>query len=166
MVRLVPKGHWIVVLRSGRAVRIAESGLTVWIPCLERCVPLRRETLRLPLAVTGRSAEGVDVRLWGELALRVVDPARAAETSPDVLDVAADETERALVRLVSRTDLISLTDLPGHDHGHDDGHDDGHSRAAIEVPGVRLVDLRIDRIEIELTACVLAAVTAAAAQTK
>jgi hypothetical protein len=153
MVRLVPKGHWIVVLRSGRAVRIAGSGVAFRVPLLERYVVLMRETLRLPLAVAGRSAEGVAVRLWGELALRVADPARAAETSPDVLDLAADETERALVRLISRTDLISLTELPGR------------GDAAVEVPGVRLVDIRIDRIEIELTACVLRAVTAAA-QTK
>jgi hypothetical protein len=90
MVRLVPKGHWIVVLRSGRAVRIAKSGVTFRLPLLERYVVLMRET---------------------------------------------------------------LTDLPGH------------GGVTIEVPGVRLVDLRIDRIEIELTACVLRAVTAAA-QTK
>jgi len=123
------------------------------VPFLERYVVLLRETLRLPLAVTGRSAEGVDVRLWGELALRVTDPARAAETSPDVLELAADETERALVRLISRTDLLALTELPGRDH------------VTIDVPGVRLVDLQIDRIEIELTVCVLRAVMAAA-QTK
>ena len=152
--RLVPRGHWLLVLRSGRAVRLAESGLMFRSPGLERYLLLVRGTVRLPLAVTSRSAEGVDVRIWGELTVQIVDPVRAAAGSVVPLDVAADETERELARLVSRSDLMSLAELPS-DAG-----------VSIDVPGVRVDGLRIDRIEIELSTLVLEAVVSAARQAK
>ncbi|WP_406047281.1 hypothetical protein [Kribbella sp. NBC_00889] len=147
--RLVPTGHWLVVVRSGRVVRVAASGLTFHIVGLERQVLLARGPIRMPLVVCGRSTEGAEVRLLAEATFRIVDPALAARSSLEPLQLAADEAERTLGGLIRRSGLASLAVLPTYDHDLE--------QTLITGRGVRLTALRIDRIDFELTACVLRA---------
>ena len=113
--RLVPIGQWIVVLRFGRAVRVAASGLAFHIPGMERQVLLTRTAVQVPLVAWGRSVDGAEVRLAAHATLRIVDPGLAAQSSAEPLQVAADDLELALAGLVHRSDLASLAALrSGH----------------------------------------------------
>lgn len=116
-----------------------ESGITVRLPLLERYARLPRGRIRRPFVVAGRTIEGVEVRLSGEVDIRIVDPAEAAEASLVPADLALDEAERALARLVARRDVVSLADLPID------------VELAIDVPGLRITEVDIAKVEIELT---------------
>lgn len=144
--RRVPRDQWLVVLRSGRATRVLASGTTIRLPLLERYLWLPRAPICRPMVVAARTREGIEVRLSGDVTIQIVDPAAAAEASFTPTNLALDEAERALARLVARGDVVALAGLPTY------------LDVEIAVPGVRITALEIGRIEIELTRQVLRSV--------
>ncbi|WP_328997738.1 hypothetical protein OHA18_25120 [Kribbella sp. NBC_00709] len=137
--RRVPRDQWLVVLRSGRVARVATTGTTIRLPLLERYVWLPRAPICHPFVVTARTSEGIDVRLSGEIAIQIVDPAAAAEVSLSPTDLALDQAERALARVVGRCDVVTLAELPTY------------LDVEVAVPGVHITALDIGKVEIELT---------------
>jgi len=75
--RTVPRGQWLVVLRSGRVHRVRKAGFTARLPLLEQYIWLPRAYTRRPFAVSARSRDGLDVRIDGEIRIRIVEPAVA-----------------------------------------------------------------------------------------
>jgi regulator of protease activity HflC (stomatin/prohibitin superfamily) len=109
VVRIVPAGHEGVVMRLGQPLRSRSSGLAVVVPGLERLhlVSLTPTPIE-PLAVTGSTRDGVEVRLVLSLSWGVADPVAAAQAKPDVRLATADGVERAAHRLLASVDLSSL----------------------------------------------------------
>jgi len=120
--------------------------MSLRLPLLERYARLPKGRTRRLFVVAGRSADGIEVRLSGELVIQIVDPVQAVEVSLAPTDHALDEAERVLARVVACTDVVSLADSPTS------------LELALDVPGVRVTDLHIDRVEIELTPTALQAV--------
>ncbi|WP_327634606.1 SPFH domain-containing protein [Kribbella sp. NBC_00482] len=137
--RVVPRGHWLVVLRSGRTHRVLAGGLAIRVPLLERYVWLPRACTRRPFVVTARSQDGVEVRVSGEIGIRIVDPAVAVENALSPLDLALDEAERALIRTVARCGVTALAELPPY------------LELAIEIPGIQVTPVDLGNVEIALS---------------
>jgi regulator of protease activity HflC (stomatin/prohibitin superfamily) len=137
--RVVPRDRVLVVLRSGRVERVVTAGLAIRRPLLEQYVWLPRACMRQPLSVTARSREGVEVRISGEIGVQITDPAAAVEHSLFPVDLALDEAERGLTRMVSRCDMAALAELPAY------------VELAADVPGVRIAAVEIGTVEIALT---------------
>ncbi|MER7243356.1 SPFH domain-containing protein [Kribbella sp. NPDC000426] len=137
--RVVPRSRWLAVLRAGRVARVVTAGLTIRVPLLERYVWLPRACTRRPLVVTSRSLEGVEVRISGEVGIRIVDPAAAVENSLLPTDLALDEIERSLARTVARCDVAALAELPAF------------LELAIDVPGVQVTAVDVGSVEVVLS---------------
>ncbi|MFF0341409.1 SPFH domain-containing protein [Kribbella sp. NPDC004875] len=134
--RAARRDHWLVVLRAGRVARVVRSGFTVRIPVLERYVWLPKAHIRSHFVVPARTRDGVEVRLAGEVELRIVDPVAAAGVAP--LDVALDEIERALARLIAGSGVATLAGLPAY------------LELVVDVPGVRAGAVELGTVEVAL----------------
>ncbi|MFG1909539.1 hypothetical protein [Kribbella sp. NPDC048928] len=146
--RVVPRARLLVVLRSGRVDRVVTTGLAIRCPLLERYVWLPRACMRQPLSVTARSREGIEIRVSGEIDVQIIDPAAAVEHTLFPVDLALDEAERSLTRMVARSDLAALADLPAY------------VELMVEVPGVQMTAVEIGTVEIALTPHALRSVAA------
>ena len=136
--RTVPRGQWLVVLRSGRVHRVRKAGFTARLPLLEQYIWLPRAYTRRPFAVSARSRDGLDVRIDGEIRIRIVEPAVAVDNALAPLDLALDETERALARTVAGCDVTALAELPAY------------LELAMDVPGVEIGAPAVGTIEVAL----------------
>ncbi|MET9273492.1 SPFH domain-containing protein [Kribbella sp. NPDC003557] len=136
--RTVPRGQWLVVLRSGRVHRVRTTGFTARVPLLEQYVWLPRAYTRRPFVVSARSSDGLEVRIDGEVGIRIVEPAVAVGNAVSPLDLALDETERALARAVAYRDVATIAELPPY------------VDLAIDVPGVEVGALTLGTIEVAL----------------
>jgi regulator of protease activity HflC (stomatin/prohibitin superfamily) len=150
-VRIPPVGCWLVVTRFGRVIRAGDSGLLLRWPIVERfhCVP--HSSLHLPITVSGRTRDAVQVHLLVTAVVRVVDPAVAAVT-PDPVAGAAAAVHTALTQLISRsrpTDLLALRANLRSAIADELDRSAGAQRVAVD-------DLVVDGIETELTLDLLA----------
>ncbi|WP_427893363.1 SPFH domain-containing protein [Kribbella sp. GL6] len=137
--RVVPHDRVLVVLRSGRVDRVVAAGIALRLPLLDSYVWLPKASTRHPLAVVARSREGVEVRISAEVGLEIVDAAAAVEHTLHPVDLALDEIERALTRVVARCDVTALAELPSY------------LELAVDVPGVRVSAVDVGAVEIALT---------------
>lgn len=137
--RVVPRDRRLVILRAGRVDRVVTTGVAIRLPLLEQYVWLPAASIRQPLSVTTRSREGVEVRVSGEVVLQIIDPAAAVEHTLFPVDLALDEAERGLTRMVARCDMAALAELPTY------------VELAIDVPGVRIASVELANVEIALT---------------
>jgi regulator of protease activity HflC (stomatin/prohibitin superfamily) len=136
--RVVPRGHWLVVIRAGRVHRVHAAGPVARIPLLEQYVWLPRAYTRRQFVVVARSNDDREVRVGAEIGIRIVEPALAAASTQSPMDAALDEAERALARTISHYDVDHLAKLPGH------------LDLAIDVPGVEVTTVAIEDIEVAL----------------
>ncbi|GAA2805731.1 SPFH domain-containing protein [Kribbella solani] len=136
--RIVPRDRWLVVLRSGLVRRVLATGVSVRIPLLESYVWIARGRTRRPLTVTARTGDGTEVRVAAETIIEVVDPLAAIQLSLTPVDLALDETERALRQLIARHDVVSLAALRT-------------CTVPVDVPGVVIGELELGKVELELT---------------
>ncbi|GAA1608702.1 hypothetical protein GCM10009804_75410 [Kribbella hippodromi] len=136
--RVVPRDRWLVVLRSGVVRRVLATGVSVRIPLLESYVWIARGRTRRPLSVTARTGDGVEVHVAAETTIEVVDPLAAIRVSLTPVELALDETERALRRLIAQHDVVSLAALRT-------------CALTIDVPGVLIGELDLGKAEFELT---------------
>lgn len=108
-VRVVPAGHRGVVTRAGRAVRSRPPGLVVLAPGVERVQMVTMHPSAIdPLSVTGRTRDGVEVRLVLSVLWCVAEPSLAVQEVRDPRDATADAIERAVHHLVATVDLARL----------------------------------------------------------
>ncbi|GAA0583367.1 hypothetical protein HPO96_09185 [Kribbella sandramycini] len=142
--RVAGSDRQVVVLRAGRPRRVVSSGPVLRLPLIERYLWLPTAPTRQHFFVAGRTADGAELRLAGEVDVQVVDPWQAATAAADPVQLAVDEVERALGELIATS---SVADVAG---------------AALDVgcamPGVRIGTPRIGTAEVELTTWVLRAV--------
>lgn len=137
--RMVPRDHWLVVLRSGRAHRVLAGGIAMRVPLLDRYVWLPMACTWRPVVITARSRDGVEVRVSGEVGFRVADPVAAVENALSPLDLALDEAERALARTVARCDVTALAELPPY------------LELAVDIPGIQVAPVDLGNVEIALS---------------
>ncbi|WP_158293949.1 SPFH domain-containing protein [Kribbella sp. VKM Ac-2568] len=142
-VRTTPSGCWLVVSRFGRVVRVADSGLVLRLPFIERCNSLPRTSLHLPITVSARTRDAVPVHLLATAVVRIVDPAVAAGCA-DPVGSAAGTVQTALAQLISRVetaDLLAFRTKPVTEES---------SRLSAEF-GLAVDMIVVDGIETELT---------------
>jgi regulator of protease activity HflC (stomatin/prohibitin superfamily) len=142
-VRTTPSGSWLAVSRFGRVVRVADSGLVLRLPFIERCHSLPRSSLHLPITVSARTRDAVPVHLLATAVVRIVDPAVAAGCA-DPVGSAAGAVQTALAQLISRgetTDLLEFRTKPVTEE---------LSRLTAEY-GLSVDAIVVDGIETELT---------------
>jgi regulator of protease activity HflC (stomatin/prohibitin superfamily) len=150
-VRTSPSGCWLVVSRFGRVVRVVDSGLILRLPFIERCHSLPRSSLQLPITVSARTRDAVQVHLLATACVRIVDPVVAGGCA-DPIGSAAGVVETALAQLISRSETADLLTFSTRSVTEELGRLTAEYGSSVEA-------IVVDGIETELTPALLGLAT-------
>jgi hypothetical protein len=141
--RPVPRGHRIVVTRSGLVRRVSESGLAVRVPVLDRFVTEPAGVHEVPLMVRAETSDGVRVLVLAEAHISLLAP-RPGQQYADPWPPAERTAEAAVARVVEArpaADLLRAGVVAGLPIRH-------AVSAAVDDHGVTLLDL--DLVEVDV----------------
>jgi regulator of protease activity HflC (stomatin/prohibitin superfamily) len=150
--RFVARHERAVVSRNDRVVRVSGPGLAVRIPVMEQATIVSLAPVDLPLVLRACTRDGVHARISATAVCRITDPGRSTIVD-DPYAATAHAVERRLRHRVGekRLDEVVLsreqrTYLP-----------DPLSQETAAW-GVEVTSLRLDAVEVELTASSLQAI--------
>ena len=149
--RVVVPGQRAVVVRLGRPRRVRGPGLVLKVPGLEqvRMISVTPTSIRVPLR--GNAREGARVSLTVEAQYQIVDPVVALETHPDIATRLVDDLERSTHHALAAATLPQLLF----------GRELLATRLQVAANrrtigwGVRLLDVEVTNVEVELSREVL-----------
>jgi hypothetical protein len=140
----------LVITRFGQVVRVAEFGLVLRLPLVDRSHSLPRAAMHLPITVSARTCDGVLVHLLATAVVRIVDPAAAAVVA-DSGSSTALAVHDALARRIARAEVADLLAL----RTELEPMLAAYLGNATAEWGVVVREIVVDGIEIELTAGLL-----------
>jgi len=145
LIRWVPRGMWVAVVRDGVVRRVRTSGLVCRLPLVEQFVEETDGPCEVPLHARATTRDGVPVLVLAEATVSIPRPAvgtRYADPWP-AAEQAAEETIARTVTGWSATDLtqaVAATKRPLR----------RAVDAAVDRHGVQVVDLDLVEVDVQL----------------
>ncbi len=113
-IRIINQYQTGIVLRLGKVARIAEPGLHIIIPYLERIVTIDNRTITLPIASQKIiSKDNVSIDVAGVAYYRIVDPVKSftqITNASAAVDQIAQTTVREIIGRFMLDEVLSKTD--------------------------------------------------------